>query len=74
MEYEYTVIIEQDEDGVYIATVPALPGCNTFGDTEEEARAMAKDAITLYIEHLLEKGEPIPQDVDTIKVRVPIPA
>ncbi len=74
MEYEYTVIIEQDEDGVYIATVPALPGCNTFGDTEEEAREMAKDAITLYIEHLLEQGEPIPQDVDTIKVRVPIPA
>lgn len=38
MEYEYTVVIEQDEDGVFIATVPALPGCNSFGDTEEEAR------------------------------------
>ena len=74
MEYEYTVVIEQDEDRVFIATVPALPGCNSFGDTEEEAREMAKDAIGLYIEYLLEQGEPIPPDVGTTKVRVPIPA
>ena len=38
MEYEFTVLIAQDEDGVYIATVPALQGCHTAGDTEEETR------------------------------------
>lgn len=51
MEYEYTVLIEQDEDGVYIASVPALRGCHTAGDTEDEALAMARDAIQLYLEH-----------------------
>jgi antitoxin HicB len=74
MEYEYTVVIEPDEDGVYIATVPALPGCNTFGETKEEVHEMIKDAIRLYIEYLVARGEPIPQDVGTTKVRVPIPA
>lgn len=74
MEYEYTVIIEQDEDGVYTATVPALRGCHSFGDTPEEAREMVGEAMQLYLEYLLEKGEPIPSDVDTTKVRVPVPA
>jgi hypothetical protein len=37
MQYEFTVVIERDEDGVYIVTAPAIPGCNTAGDTEEEA-------------------------------------
>jgi antitoxin HicB len=68
-EYEFTVL-EQDKDGVYIAACPALRGCRTEGDTEEEAREMIKDAIALYIEHLRERGEPIPQDVLVTKVRV----
>ena len=74
MEYEFTVVIELDEDGVYIASVPALPGCNSFGDTEQEAREMIADAIRLYVEYLLGKSEPIPEDVGTTKVRVPVPA
>lgn len=71
VEYEFTVIIERDEDGVFIASAPALPGCNSFGDTEEEAREMIKDAIQLYVDRLREVGEPVPEDVETTKVRVP---
>ena len=74
MEYGYTVLIEQDEDGVYIATVPALRGCHSAGDTEAEALEMVTDAIRLYVENLRAKGEPIPREVTTTKVRVPIPA
>lgn len=74
MEYEYTVVIERDEDGVYIATVPALEGRHSWGDTEEEARDMIRDAIRLVVEHMLERREPLPPDVETTKVRVPVPA
>jgi predicted RNase H-like HicB family nuclease len=50
MQSEFTVVSERDEDGVFIATVPALPGCHTAGDTEEEALELIKDAIRLHIE------------------------
>jgi antitoxin HicB len=62
-EYQYTIILDPDlEGGGYTVTVPALPGCVTQGETIEEAIAMAKDAIRLYIETLLADGQPIPQE------------
>ncbi len=61
-------------------TVPALPGVVTEGDTHEEVRAMAKDAIRLDIESLIQEGRPIPTDVELKnepvkeKVTVALPA
>lgn len=72
IEYEFTVVIERDEDGAYIALCPALPGCHSAGDTEEEAREMIADAIALYVDLLRERGEPIPQEVSTTKVRIAV--
>jgi len=60
----YTVFFEPAPEGGYTATVPALPGCVTEGDTLEEAREMATDAIKCYCESLLEDGEPLPLDVE----------
>ena len=60
MEYQVTVVIERDEDDACIARCPALAGCHSAGDTEEEARELIKDAIRLHIEVRLESGEPIP--------------
>ncbi|NUO80726.1 type II toxin-antitoxin system HicB family antitoxin [candidate division KSB1 bacterium] len=40
----YTVLIEKDEEGVYLASCPSLPGCHTQGDTYEEALENLKDA------------------------------
>lgn len=71
-EYEFTVIIEQDEDGVYIAVCPALQGCRSEGDTEAEAREMIRDAIRLHIESRLALGEPIPHEVSSERVRVAV--
>lgn len=51
-----------DETGGYVVTCPALPGLVTEGDTLEEARAMATDAIKGYLESLKQDGEPIPID------------
>lgn len=62
-EYQYTIILHPDsEQGGYTVTVPALPGCITEGDTIEEAIAMAKEAIQLYIESLIEDNQPIPEE------------
>jgi len=62
-EYQYTIILHPDPDeGGYTVTVPALPGCVTQGETLEEAIAMAKDAIRLYIESLRADGEVIPEE------------
>lgn len=47
---KFHVKIEQDEDGFYIATVPALPGCVSDGETEDEARANIKEAMELWLE------------------------
>jgi antitoxin HicB len=58
----YTVIMTPDETGGYVVTCPALPGLVTEGDTLEEARAMAADAILCYVESLIEDGEPVPTD------------
>ncbi|HQH72273.1 MAG TPA: type II toxin-antitoxin system HicB family antitoxin [bacterium] len=60
--YQYTVVYEMDEDGVYIADVPALPGCHSFGDTIEEAERNIQEAITGYLEVLRKLGKPIPED------------
>jgi predicted RNase H-like HicB family nuclease len=58
--YEYTVIFEPAEEGGYVVTVPALPGLHTEGDTFEEARAMAQEAIRGYLECLREDHREIP--------------
>lgn len=63
--YQYTIILHPDiEEGGYTVTVPTLPGCITEGDTIEQAIAMAKDAIQLYIESLVADGELIPEERD----------
>ncbi len=47
---EFTVIIEQDEDGIYVASVPELQGCHTQAETLDELNVHIKEAIELYLE------------------------
>jgi predicted RNase H-like HicB family nuclease len=68
--YEFTVVIERDEDGVFIALCPVLPGCHSAGDTKAEARELIEDAIRLHLDYMRERGEPFPQEVSTTRVRV----
>ncbi len=58
----YTVILEDEPDGGYSASVPALPGCRSQGDTRDETLANIREAIELYVETLREVGEPIPTE------------
>lgn len=49
-ELEFKVLIEQDEDGCFVASIPELPGCHTQGKTLEEARKRIREAIRLYLD------------------------
>jgi len=57
---KFRVIIEVDEDGMFVVQCPSLPGCISQGKTKEEALENIKDAIKGYIESLKKHGEPIP--------------
>jgi antitoxin HicB len=58
--HRYTVFLEPDPAGGFVATVPILPGCTTQGNTIDDALAMAKDAIKSYIAVLKADGDSIP--------------
>ena len=73
-EYIFTVLFEPAEEGGYVVTCPALPGLVTEGDTLDEARRMAEDAIRGYLESLTKDGVSIPSDkelrLDPVKEKV----
>jgi antitoxin HicB len=56
----YTVILEREEDGGYVAVVPALPGCVSQGDTRDEAVRNVREAADLYIEDCIATGDASP--------------
>lgn len=58
-EYNYFVFFEPIEEGGYNVVVPAIPEICTFGETLEEARVMAVDAIRCYLKSAIQLGEPI---------------
>jgi len=64
------VLIEQDEDGVFVAEVPALPGCVSQGQTRSEAIANIKEAIAGYLESLREHDEPVPPSISEEVIEV----
>jgi predicted RNase H-like HicB family nuclease len=67
---KYRVFIEQDEDGMFVAEVPALPGCISQGNTREEALRNIQEAITVYLESLKAHNEPIPPPINEEVVEV----
>ncbi|MBI2003374.1 MAG: type II toxin-antitoxin system HicB family antitoxin [Parcubacteria group bacterium] len=69
----YNLIFQPEPEGGFTVTVPALPGCITFGKTLKEAKVMAADAIKAYVASLTKDNEPIPTDKDSFIATVEIP-
>ena len=71
---EFKVLLEKDEDGVFVATVPSLPGCISQGKTEEDALKNIKEAIELHLSSLASEGIPFkaPETIKEAKVEVKI--
>lgn len=67
---KYRVLIEQDEDGVFVAEAPALPGCVSEGHTRTEALNNIKEAIAVYMESLHAHGEAVPPPITEEMVEV----
>lgn len=63
--FSYHLIFRPEPEGGYTVTVPALPGCVSFGRDLATAKAMAQDAIVGYLESLKKHGEPIPSDAES---------
>jgi len=70
----YKILLNKEPEGQYTATVPALPGCITFGDSVEHTIQMAQEAIEIYIEELQERGEDIPDDSNTLEYSLSLSA
>ncbi len=72
-DFGYTTLFEPMAEGGYNVVVPAIPEICTFGETIEEAREMARDAIRCYLESALKTGEAIPADIpDVITERLEV--
>jgi predicted RNase H-like HicB family nuclease len=68
---KFRVVIEPDEDGVFVAECPTLPGCVSQGKTREEALTNVKDAIAGYLASLRKHDEPVPLPITEEVVEVP---
>jgi predicted RNase H-like HicB family nuclease len=67
---KYRVLIEQDEDGMFVAEVPSLPGCISQGQTRPEVLENIQEAIEAYLESLKAHNEPIPPPIEEEVVEV----
>jgi len=72
LEKTFEVVIERDEDGVFVASVPELPGCHTQADSLEELEKNIKEAIEAYLESMGKDEKPVTRFVKTQKIRVAV--
>lgn len=67
---KYKVEVERDEDGTFVVSCPALPGCVSQGETRDAALENIRDAIKGYIQSLKKHDEPIPPPIEEETVEV----
>jgi predicted RNase H-like HicB family nuclease len=65
---KFNVTLDRDEDGMWIAECPAIPGCVSQGKTKQEAVANIKEAIALCLEVRAEKGLPLTIETQQVEV------
>lgn len=70
----YRILLNREPEGGYTVNVPSLPGCITYGETIDEAISMAREAIEIYIESLVEHNEPIPDEANTLEYSLTLTA
>ena len=68
----YKIRLQKEPEGGYTVTVPALPGCVTYGNDMDEAIVMAREAIELYVESLVEHGDDVPTENDLFEYSITV--
>jgi predicted RNase H-like HicB family nuclease len=71
---KYTILLRNGNESGYVATVPVLPGCVSQGRTKREALQNIREAISVYVEALLEDGLPVPTEAGKELVEVEVTA
>ncbi len=71
MSGEFSVFIERDEEGYYVGSVPALPGCHTQARSLDELMDRVREAIALYLEVEAGEGASRLEFVGVQRVRIP---
>ena len=69
MSTEYTIVIEKDEDGYYVGSVPGLPGCHTQGKSIDQLLERMEEAIALWLEVEGEEGEDAPNPLELVGIQ-----
>ena len=72
--YTFKIHLHKEDDSGFTAIVPVLPGCITYGENVDDAIEMAKEAIELYMKELVERGEEIPDDSNTLEYSINVAA
>lgn len=62
--HDYTIVLRPDDNGTFVAYVPAIPGCHAWGRTPDEAQAEIVNVFEMIKEEYREEGRQLPQDVD----------
>ena len=70
MNMRFTVTMDRDEDGIWIAECPSIPGCVSQGETKEEAIRNVEEAIALCLEVRSERGMPLTVETRQVEVAV----
>lgn len=71
MSRDFSVIVERDEDAMYVASVPALPGCHTQASSLDALMERVREAIALHLETDADADEPSLEFVGIQRVSVP---
>ncbi|MDX1920386.1 MAG: type II toxin-antitoxin system HicB family antitoxin [Candidatus Caenarcaniphilales bacterium] len=71
-DFTYKILLRPEPEGGFTVLVPSLSGCITYGETVEESIKMAKEAISLYLEELQDRGEEIPEEQSMFKYNLKI--
>ncbi|MEI6329355.1 MAG: type II toxin-antitoxin system HicB family antitoxin [Pseudanabaena sp. ELA645] len=61
---DYTIILRPDDNGTFVAHVPAIKGCHAWGETPEQARAELNDVFEMIQQEHLEVGQNLPENVE----------
>jgi predicted RNase H-like HicB family nuclease len=70
----FNITIDRDEDGVWIAECPSIPGCVSQGTTKQEAVENIKEAVALCLEVRAEKGLPLTIETRQIEIEIEVAA
>lgn len=63
---DYTIVLRPDDNGTFVAYVPAISGCHAWGQTPDEARAELVNVFEMIQQEYLEEGRSLPEDVELV--------